>query len=306
MEYKDYYTVLEINSNASQEEIKAAYRKLAWKYHPDRNKGDQLAEERLKDVNEAFRVLSDVSKRQQYDRQLKSIPRSPLKTAHTSEEEAPVNHLSKFFHKVFNTSTEDAERKKAANHHRKDESPKTKSQSDSVKKPTSAGPQKRIEYPVKITLKEAFEGAERSIQISGRKIAVSIPEGVRTGTQVKVKIGDRLNSLAEQAEVFLIIEVLEDSRFKRKGDDLYTEVAVSLYTAILGGSVPIETFHGKGVLTIPPGTQPDQLFRLKGKGMPHLQQPEHYGDLYAQVKIHLPDQLTEHQKALFERLASSG
>ena len=279
MEFKDYYAILEIKRDASQEEVKIAYRKLALKYHPDLNPNNQQSEEKAKDLNEAYQIISDIDKRRQYD--------------HRS-----AYHKSRFsdlFEKVFGSQIQNGAQKQTA----APRSYKTTTQT------THSTNTKTLEYPVSITLKEAFMGTVRNLHISGGRIEIKIPAGVKSGTQVNVKMGAKTSRIENQQEVFIKVEVLGDNRFLRKGDDLYTEVAVNLYIAILGGNVSIDTITGKGILAIPPATQPDQLFRLKGKGMPHLQQPDQYGDLYAQVKIHLPEQLTDHQKALFELLAST-
>jgi curved DNA-binding protein len=194
MEYKDYYAILEVNRSASQEEIKAAYRKLVLKYHPDRNKEDLQAEEKLKDVNEAFRVLSDINKRRQYDYFLKRHPQKVYqqkKAAQRPEGETIPNRFSKFFNKVFNQESRKEVKQKTKNSQSEEAPSHTKSTSPTSKNSAPPKLKKTIEYPVTVTLKEAFEGTERTLQIGGKGIAVTIPRGVKTGTHVKVSLNKK-------------------------------------------------------------------------------------------------------------------
>ena len=135
-----------------------------------------------------------------------------------------------------------------------------------------------------------------------KRLEVKIPAGSHTGT--KVRVADVLSDPSGQkGDLYLVIKVLDDKHFERKGDDLYMDVNVDLYTAVLGGEVTVQTLSGNVVLTIPPGTQPGQTFRLSGRGLPHLKKPEAHGDLYAQIKVSLPRKLSQQQRELFEQLA---
>ena len=153
-----------------------------------------------------------------------------------------------------------------------------------------------------ITLQEAFTGTTRELRRDGRKLEVKIPPGARSGT--RVRISGQGESAAQPGDLFLVIDVIPDPRFTRDGDDLHAQVDVDLYTAVLGGEIGVPTPGGPVLLTIPPGSQPGQTFRLKGRGMPGLQQPSRKGDLFAHLQVRLPQSLTAEEKELFQKLAS--
>jgi curved DNA-binding protein len=165
---------------------------------------------------------------------------------------------------------------------------------------TSSRRGRDLEQSVSITLAEAYRGTRRALQRNGRRLEVEIPPGARTGTRV------RLTGKGEAGtgDLYLRIEVLPDERFTREGDDLYTEVSLDLYTAVLGGEIPVNTFEGPVILTVPPGSQPGQSIRLKGRGMPSLRDPSRHGDLYARLKVSLPRDLSEEERQLFASLAA--
>lgn len=310
MEYKDYYKILGVERSASTEEIKRAYRKLAMKYHPDKNPGDKQSEDRFKEINEANQVLSDPEKRSRYDQLGESY-------AHWQQRgESPGNFnwndwvtnaprgggtrvdfddlfgdsnggFSEFFRRVFggmggfpDMGTEGARR--------------------GVR--PGAQPRAGYEQRVSISLQEAFHGTTRRYEIEGRKLEVKIPAGARSGTKV------RLPNIATDrgggtSDIYLVVDVLPDPQYERRGDDVYTDVDVDLYRAVLGGEISVPTLTGQIVLKIPSGTQPGQTFRLAGQGMPHLKNPQKRGDLYVRTRIQLPRQLTPEQRELFDKLA---
>jgi curved DNA-binding protein len=309
MEYKDYYKILGIDKKASEDEIKRAYRKLALKYHPDRNPDNKQAEEKFKEINEAYQVLSDPAKRTRYDQLGDSYARfqqhggapagfnwedwfaqEPVSQGNVRVDFGDLGDLneilgggfSEFFTRIFGGAGGGA----AAG---------GRPRPARTQRPT-------YQYETEITLQEAFQGATRRIEVDGKRLDVKIPAGARTGT--KVRVADVLSDPSGQkADLYLLIKVLDDKRFERKGDDLYMDANVDLYTAILGGEVTIQTLSGNVVLTIPPGTQPGQVFRLAGRGLPHLKNPKEHGDLYVQVKVNLPRKLSQQQRELFEKLA---
>lgn len=313
MEYKDYYKILGVDRKASDAEIKRAYRKLALKYHPDRNRGDKQAEERFKEINEAYQVLSDPEKRAHYDRLGESYSRWQQRGAPGGfnwEEwftQAPgggrvrveygdlgdlfggagFGDFSEFFRRIFGGMPD----------LRSDFSTSTRTRG-----PAEATVSPPIQQKVTISLTEAYQGTTRQIEMNGRKREVIIPRGARTGTKVRVPEAITVAPNQPKIDLYLVIEVAEDPRFERKGDDLYTEVKIDLFTAVLGGEVTVPTLSGNVVLSIPPGTQPGQTFRLSGKGMPHLKNPDTYGDLYVKVGVQIPRHLTPAQKDLFLQL----
>jgi curved DNA-binding protein len=284
MEYKDYYQTLGVDRNASEEDIKRAYRKLALQYHPDRNPGNNQAEEKFKEVNEAYQVLSDQEKRSRYDQ---------LGDSYTRYQQRGVNmgdmgdifggrDFSDFFSRIFG-GMQDASSSRTS--HR---APRTPS----------------YEQEVEISLQDAIQGATWRGEIDGRRLEVKIPPGAQTGTKVRVAQAISTGAADRKADLYLLIKVRNDPRFERQGHDLYTDVNLDLYTAVLGGEVTVPTMTGNVVLTVPAGTQPGQTFRLKGRGMPHLKNPSQQGDLLARAKVTIPRHLTNEQRELFKKLAS--
>jgi curved DNA-binding protein len=314
MEYKDYYKILGVDRKASEEEIKRAYRKLALQYHPDRNPGDEQAEEKFKEINEAYQVLSDAEKRTRYDQLGDSYTRYQQRGGapsgfnwedwYTSQGQgAPGGNVhvevgdlddilgggfSEFFSRIFGGAPNmgGVPRGRGAPRGR-------------------AAPRQSFQHETEITLQEAYQGTTRLIDVDGRHLEVKIPPGAKTGTKVRVSDAVTAGPQGEKADLYLVIRVLDNSNFERKGNDLYTDVPVDLYTAVLGGEATVPTMKGNVVLTIPAGTQPGQTFRLSGRGMPQLRNPNSHGDLYARIKVNLPRNLSDHQKELFEQLAKS-
>lgn len=311
MDYKDYYSTLGIGKNATDDEIKTAYRKLARQYHPDVNK-DAGAEDKFKEINEAYQVLSDAEKRKKYDQfgsewqnyqssggrpggfdwgpwQQSPGGRSSYRTVSPEEFNdlfggrgssggmGGMGGFSDFFETLFGGggfSTGFGQQ--------------------------SYQPQARardMEYEVDIQLREAFAGTKRTLQFEGgRKIEASIPPGVNTGSKV------RLSGQANGADLYLKVKVLPDPVFKRKGDDLYMDLKVDLYTAILGGEVGVNTMTSPIRVTIPEGTDSGKRLRLKGLGMPQLKSPSKRGDLYVRVLVTVPKHLTSAEKDKLKEL----
>jgi len=161
------------------------------------------------------------------------------------------------------------------------------------------------EQPVTISFEESYNGSRRLLQIDDRRLEVKIPAGSRTGTKIRLAGEGPMTSQGRRADLYLVIEVRPDPRFEQRGDDLITENSIDLYTAILGGKTRVATPSGDVMLTIPPGTQPGQTFRLAERGMPRLRHPGSNGDLYVRVKVNVPRRLTPSQRELFEKLRRS-
>ncbi len=312
MEYKDYYKILGVQKNASQDDIKKAYRKLAMKYHPDHNPGNKSAEEKFKDINEAYQVLSDKEQRARYDQLGASYAQwqqtggrgdfnwsdwftraAPGQQTYTRVDAENLDDVfggfSDFFNMIFGGSA------------RTNPAGQTRRPGYAARQAAS---QPKIEQPVQITLQEAYRGTERMVQLDGRKLRVKIPAGAKTGTRVRMANAAPTPD-GGYADIYLVVEVLPDQQFERKGDDLSTEITIDLYTAVLGGQVEVPTPDGKVLLTIPAGTQPGQTFRLSGRGMPKLRTPSEHGDLYVKVKVQLPRKLSKKQQELFEQIKNS-
>jgi curved DNA-binding protein len=312
MEYKDYYKTLGVDRKASEEDIKRAYRKSALQYHPDRNPGDSKAEERFKEINEAYQVLSDPAKRARYDQLGESYSRwqqrgapqtgfnweewataSPGQGGNVRVEYGDLNDLfegggfSEFFQRIFGGQPDIGPAYTRRGGAARSQAP--------TQKPS-------YEQQITISLQEAFQGSTRRIEVDGRRLDVKTPPGARTGT--KVRVADAVTTPeGQKGDLYLVMQVADDPRFERKGEDLVTDVPVDLYTAVLGGEVTVTTMDGNVVLTIPAGTQPAQNFRLGGRGMPQLKNPQKRGDLYVRARVSIPKKLTDRERELFEELA---
>jgi curved DNA-binding protein len=299
MEYRDYYKILGVARSASADEIKSAYRKLAMQYHPDRNPGDTQAENRFKEINEAYQVLSDAQKRTRYDQLGDSYFQAQQNgqsdnfdwsrwTSGQGAQEVNLNDLfggeggsfSDFFNSIFGGTNV----------------------GQSVRNRTSRR-SPAMQQPVTISLKEAFNGTTRTLQVGKRRVEVRIPAGARTGTKIRVPAVGSPGPDGSPSDLYLIMEVNDDPLFERDGDDLHTHVTIDVFKATLGGEVEVKTLSGKVLLTIPAGTQPEQAFRVAGRGMPQLKKPDNKGDLYVHVKVQIPRQLSDRQRSLLEEAA---
>ncbi len=316
MEYKDYYQTLGVSKTATQDEIKKAYRKLARKHHPDMNPGDKTAEEKFKEINEAYEALSDPDKRKKYDQfgaqwqdytrrggqpqdfdwtqwAGRGQPGGYTRTVTPEELEqmfgggfsgagGGLGGFSDFFEALFGgLGGRAAGRERSA--------PQPARSLDA-------------EHPVEISLEEAFHGTTRSLHYEdGRRIEAKIPPGVKSGSKVRLS-GQAQTSGGQSGDLYLKIEVLPHPTFTRDGDDLKVNVPVDLYTALLGGTVQVPTLDRPVELTIPPETPNGKVFRLRGLGMPRLRSPQERGNLYATAQVQLPKDLNEHERQLFQQL----
>jgi curved DNA-binding protein len=160
-----------------------------------------------------------------------------------------------------------------------------------------------IEHPITISLQEAYTGTSRTIQLNGKRLEVKIPPGARSGTKVRIS-GKGEGGGRQSGDLYLLVRVEKDARFDRRGDELHTSVSVDLITAVLGGEVRVPTPTGDVLLTIPAGSQPGQTFRLKGRGMPNLKSKSRHGDLYAELEVKIPNELSKRERELFKELQS--
>lgn len=314
MQYRDYYQALGVNKGASQDEIKKAYRNLARKYHPDVNPDDPNAEEKFKDINEAYQVLSDEEKRKKYDQfgsQWKQYqqtggraedfdwsqwasqgqrPGNQYRTVSPEEFEqmfgGGLGGFSDFFETLFGgmggarSARRTTARPGAQNLSRGQD----------------------IEHQVEISLEEAFNGTTRLLTYEGgRRIEASIPPGVKTGSKIRLA-GQGAEGARGTGDLFLKVKVSPHPRFDRDGDDLRIDQPVDFFTALLGGEVLVKTIDKEVKLSIPPESDSGKVLRLRGLGMPKLNNPNKRGDLYVTLQIKVPKELSAQQKRKFEEL----
>jgi curved DNA-binding protein len=305
MEYKDYYKVLGVSKTASQDEIKKKYRKLAVKYHPDKNKGDKAKEEKFKEITEAYEVLKDPEKRKQYDELGENWKYyqqqganggyrggSPFggRGGRTTQFDGDFSDLfgdgggfSDFFESFFGGGAT-AGRTRAG----------------------GAGAMRGVDIQasVSISLEDAYEGGTRLINLNGTRLRLKLKPGIENGQTLKIK-GKGQPSIhgGPAGDLYLTVEVNKHPRFERKGNDLHVTQPVDMYTATLGGKVGIKTMKGTTVnVTIPEGTDSGKTLRLKGLGMPNYDKPGQAGNLFVQVKIVTPKNLSAEEEKLLKKL----
>lgn len=301
MANKDYYQLLGVNRSATEKELKTAYRKLAKQYHPDANPNNPQAEQKFKEINEAYEVLSDSEKRSQYDTYgadfakyaggnpygggvpFSGNPFARQQQGRVNVEFGENGSFDDILGSIFGNVTRGRQPNMGADFNGND-----------------------IEHAVKISLYEAYHGAQRTITKDGRRINVNIPRGADSGTKVRlVGEGEPSMGRGRTGDLLLVIEVENDTQFEREGDHLYCDIRVDMFTALLGGKVEVPTFERPVMVTIAPGTQSGKKLRLGGKGMPNLKQKNISGDLYARVLITVPERLTDKQRQLIEELRKS-
>lgn len=308
MDYQDYYKILGVSRDADEKSIKKAYRKLARESHPDLHPNDSQAEDKFKRLNEAYEVLSDPEKRKKYDQFGKDWERYQqagdaagfdwsqyanmggagrnggfYQTSYDfgGAQGAGFGDFSDFFNILFGQMGGQAGGRPGAG----------------FRSQQATARSQHLEHPLEVSLYEAYHGSSRILDKDGQQRTVKIPRGVKTGSKIRLS-----GEGAGGGNLYLVVEVMPDPRFRVEGEDLYTEFELPLYTALLGGKAPVQTLDGTVQLNIPAGTQNGRRFRLSGKGMPKLKQPSQQGDLYATAKIVLPTSLSAEEQALFEQL----
>lgn len=294
MEFIDYYKVLEIDSKASQADIKKAYRKLARKLHPDLNPNDEAAQRKFQQINEANEVLSDPDKRKKYDAYGKDwehadafeeAKRSQRASQgggrrYTTGGGASNQDFSDFFESMFGGGFSGGGRSTA----------QFKGQD--------------LNATLNLKLSQVLEDQKQTLDLGNKKIRITIPAGVEDGQTIKISGygGDGVNG-GPKGDLYLTFQVLNDTPFKRVGSDLYSTKTVDLYTALLGGEIEIKTLTGKVKLKLKPETQNDTKVKLKGKGLPVYKKKNSFGNLYITYKIEMPRNLTAEEKKHFKQLS---
>jgi curved DNA-binding protein len=299
MEYKDYYKILGVTKNADESEIKRAYRRLARQYHPDKNPGNQTAEDKFKDINEAYEVLGDTQNRSKYDRlgqnyhRFRQMGGSPQDFdfsewfnggsggQRVNVDFGDLGGMSDFFSTIFGN----------------------RGRSGGGNPFGRSAVNYDIEQQVDITLEEAYQGTRRTFSQNGQQFTAKIPAGAKNGTKVRMSGKGNPTPAGGAGDLYLVVHVHPHQLFKRDGEKLKVDVVVDVVTAVLGGKVEVLTLTGPVNLNIPAGTQGGQTIRLRGKGMPSLQTKDQYGDLMAKINIQVPQNLSEKERLLYQQLA---
>ncbi|HBP66513.1 MAG TPA: molecular chaperone DnaJ [Desulfosporosinus sp.] len=324
MDFKDYYVSLGVAPDADDKAIKKAYQKLAKKYHPDVNPGDKTAEAKFKDAMEAYQAISDPGKRSKYDELRQDYQQWKTRggrgdynydrwqsnpgggaggsqTRNMSQEDfaemfggsgrsggfggSEGDGYSDFFSTLFGGGGGQGRGFGGS----------------TVGRPRAG---QDHEAEVQVTLEETYNGTTRLIRTGEKQIEAKIPKGVRTGSKVRLSgQGGPGISGGQSGNLFLHITVSSHARFVRDGDNLRADIPIDFYKAILGGEVSIHTFGGEVILKIPSLSQSGKKFRLKGKGMPNLENPLQRGDLFVELSIVLPENMSEHEIATLRELA---
>jgi curved DNA-binding protein len=295
MEFVDYYSILGLDKNASQDDVKKAYRKLARKHHPDLNPNDAAANKKFQQINEANEVLSDPEKRKKYDQYGKDWEHADqFEQARRTQQQQPFGggrgqqfssedfgdgNFSDFFESLFGGRSRSSGREA-----------KFRGQD--------------YESLLKINLADAYTTHKQTLTVNGKNIRITIPAGIEDGQKIRLKGygGEGVNG-GPAGDLYITFSLVNNTPFKRVVSDLYLTLDIDLYTAILGGDVTIDTLSGKVKLKIKPETQNGTKIRLKEKGFPVYKQEGRFGDLYVTVNVKLPTNLTVKQQELFKQLS---
>ena len=301
MAFIDYYKILGVNKSASEKEIKSAYRKLARKHHPDLNPNNAEAEKQFKQVNEANEVLSDPEKRKKYDKYGENWQHSEAYEQQARQQSRQRSYgggqqdfggfdfgggggdFSDFFNSMFGGGPAGGSSGRSQRYRGQD-----------------------MNAELQLNLRDILESKKQTITVNGKNIRLTIPAGIENGQTIKIKgHGGAGSNGAPAGDLYIKFAIPEDAEFKRVGNDLYRNINLDLYTAVLGGEITADTLTGKVKLKVQPGTQPATKVKLKGKGLPVYKKDNQFGDLYLTYNIQIPTNLNPKQKELFEELTKS-
>ncbi len=301
MKYKDYYEILGLKKGASDKEIRKAFKKLAVQYHPDKNPDDARAEEKFKEINEAYQVLSDPEKRKKYDQlgaNWEAFEQGGFdwaqqgrggQTFHFEGDPSQFfggrrgsSGFSDFFEAFFGGGFDEAFQRDFQQGRQ--------------------GRPRNVQAELPITLEEAYHGGAKVFEIDGEKLRIQIKPGAYDGQKLRLQGKGTAGPGGQRGDLYLILRLRDHPYYKREGDNLLYQKTVDLYTAVLGGKINVLTLGGPVKVTLKKGTQPGQTLRLRGKGMPVYGKKEQYGDLLVKVEVKLPTHLSGEEEALFQQL----
>lgn len=311
MAYIDYYKILGVDKNATQDEIKKAFRKLARKYHPDLNPNDPTAKDKFQEINEANEVLSDPEKRKKYDEygehwkhadEFEAQKRAYQQTggggthwysaSGNGFDEGDFSQFGGGFHSGNASGFSDFFEELFGGAGRRSRSTGFKGQDYNAE--------------LQLSLREAAETHKQILNVNGKNVRITVPAGVANGQVIKLKgYGAPGINGGPAGDLYITFMIPDDNTFKRKGDDLYVTAPLNLYTAVLGGEETVDTLNGKVKLKVKPSTQNGTKVRLKGKGFPVYKKEGQFGDLIITYSVQIPTGLTEKQKELFRELQNS-
>jgi len=291
MAFIDYYKILGLNKNATETDIKKAYRKLARKFHPDLNPNDKEAEKRFKEVNEANEVLSNPENRKKYDEYGKD-----WKHAEEYEKARQQDHYQRSTNDPFGGYSEEdfsdffSSMFGGRSFQGRGRQVKFKGQDFNAE--------------LSLDLKDVYETHKRTLTINNKNIRITIPAGIENGQVIKIKGhgGPGING-GPKGDLYIKFSIINNTKFNRDGDDLHSTLDLDLYKSILGGEIMVDTFDGKVKLNIKPETQNGTKVKLKGKGFPKYKKEGQFGDLYVTYKLKTPTHLSSKEKELFQELA---
>jgi curved DNA-binding protein len=302
--FKDYYKILGVSKTATADEVKQAYRRLARKYHPDVNPNDKAAEEKFKDINEAYEVLSDPSKRRQYDQFGQYYQQGGFRSSRDAYTYSSSPFSQDFGGSGFGGSGVDFSQFDDFQDFIDQLLGRVRSQTtdrSSGFSGSSGNTSYDAEATIQISIPEAFEGGKRRLRVGGdRVLEVNIPPGITPGKRIRLRGQGHPNPNGGAGDLYLKIELKDHPFYRLEGFDVYCDLPISPSEAVLGAQVEVPTLDGVVKLRIPPGMQPGRKLRLAERGFPKGNGER--GDFYVVVQIHLPTQISEEERELYEKL----
>lgn len=292
MEYKDYYKILGVERSASQDEIKKAYRKLAVKYHPDKNPDDKVAEEKFKEISEAYQVIGNADSRKKYD-ELGANWKQYENAGFGGGQGFSASGFSDFFDMFFGGQGGGA-------------GFDFSNFMGGGRRSTRPAKGSDLSATITLTLLEAYQGSQRLLDLNGSSIKITIKPGVRDGQVLRIKgKGNPGRNGGENGDLMIKVAIMNDPSYQRDGDDLIKNVNIDVYTAILGGKITVNTLKGDVNVPIKPQTQNNSTLRLKGLGMPHYGK-EGAGALLLKVQLLLPERFSQKELDLIKEAQEAG